>query len=172
MTLTLGFRKLLQTVHITFAVGWLGAVAGFLSLAIAGLTSQDAQMVNAAYRAMEWITRFVIVPSSILTLLIGPLLALGTPWGLFQYYWVLAKLIINIVSTFILLEHTQPISHLSHVAAVGALSSAERSQQLEMMDASGAAILALLAAITLAVYKPLGLTPYGRRKQRESHQVS
>ena len=34
-------RKFVLTAHITFAVGWLGAVAGFLALAIAGLTSQD-----------------------------------------------------------------------------------------------------------------------------------
>ncbi len=29
-------RKFALTAHITFSVGWLGAVAGFLALAIAG----------------------------------------------------------------------------------------------------------------------------------------
>ncbi len=32
-------RKLALTVHVTASVGWLGAVAAFLALAIAGLTS-------------------------------------------------------------------------------------------------------------------------------------
>ena len=79
MTMRPGLRKFVRTAHITFAVGWLGAVAGFLALAIAGLTSQDAQMVRAAYLAMELITRFVIVPFSFIPLLLtGPLLSLGT----------------------------------------------------------------------------------------------
>jgi len=34
-------------------VGWLGAGAGFLALAIVGMTSQDSQMVRAAYFAMD-----------------------------------------------------------------------------------------------------------------------
>ena len=42
-------RKLGVTAHVTFSVGWLGADAGFL--AIAGLISQDAQMVPTS----QWI---------------------------------------------------------------------------------------------------------------------
>jgi ABC-type uncharacterized transport system permease subunit len=79
--MTRGLRKFVLTAHITFAVSWLGAVAGFLALAIAGLTSQDAQTVRAAYLAMELITRFVIVPLSFAPLITGPILSLGTPWA-------------------------------------------------------------------------------------------
>ena len=39
------------TAHITFAVGWLGVVAGFLALAVAWLTSHDVQRVRAAVLA-------------------------------------------------------------------------------------------------------------------------
>jgi len=66
-----------DSLHITFSVGWLGAVAGFLTLAIAGLTSQDAQMVRAAYLAMELIGWFVIVPASLGALLTYPALLIG-----------------------------------------------------------------------------------------------
>ena len=44
MIMTPGLRKFALTAHITSSVSWLGAVAGFLALAVAGLTSQDAQM--------------------------------------------------------------------------------------------------------------------------------
>ncbi|MDQ3220976.1 MAG: hypothetical protein M3Q26_09590, partial [Acidobacteriota bacterium] len=47
--------KFALTAHITSSVGWLGAVVGFLALAIAGLTSDDAQTVRASYLAMELI---------------------------------------------------------------------------------------------------------------------
>lgn len=64
-------RKFVLTAHITFSVGWFGAVAGFLSLAVAGLTSMNAQMVRSAYLAMELIGWFVIVPCSLASLLTG-----------------------------------------------------------------------------------------------------
>ena len=166
-------RKFVLTAHVTFAVGWLGAVAAFLVLAIAGLTSQDAQMVRSAYLAMELITRFVIVPLSFAPLLTGPVLSLFTPWGLFRHYWILAKLLITILSTIILLVHTQPISLLADAAARTTVFSADlRGLQVQMVFSSGAGLLALLVATTLAVYKPRGMTPYGWRKQYEQHTVS
>ncbi|MGH2618953.1 MAG: hypothetical protein ACRDHG_00085 [Anaerolineales bacterium] len=164
-------RKLVLTAHVTFTVGWLGAVAGFLALAIAGLTSQDAKIVRAAYLSMELIARFVIVPLSLAPLLTGPVLSLGTPWGLFQHYWILAKLLITVLSTLILQVHMQPITYLARAAAEATLSSADLRLQIQMVVAAGAGLLALLVATTLAVYKPRGLTPYGWRKQHERRAV-
>lgn len=166
-------RKLVRTAHVTFTVGWLGAVAGFLALAIAGLTSQDTQTVRAAYIAMDLITRFVIVPLSIAPLLItGPLLSLGTPWGLFRHYWIIIKLVINILSTIILLVHIQPISHLARAAAEGTLSNSDRALQTQMVFAAGAGLIALLVGTALAVYKPRGMTAYGWRKQYQEQTSS
>jgi hypothetical protein len=173
MALTPGLRKAVRTAHIIFTVGWLGAVASFLALSIVGLTSQDAQMMRASYLAMDAIARLVIVPLSLAPLLLtGPLLSLGTPWGLFRHYWILAKLLINTLSTLVLLIHLQPISHLARVAAERALSSADQGAQIQMVVASAAALLALLVATGLAVYKPRGMTPYGWRKQYEQRTVS
>ncbi len=166
-------RKFVRTIHITFTVGWLGAVAGFLALAVTGLTSKDTQMVSAVYLAMDLITRFVIVPLSLLPLLVtGPILSLGTPWGLFRHYWILMKLAINILSTVILILHLEPIDYLSRVAANGTLSSMDRDLQIQMVAAAGAGLLALLIATGLAVYKPRGMTPYGWRKQYEERKKS
>jgi hypothetical protein len=168
MILGPGLRKLVRTAHVTSTVGWLGAVAGFLALGVVGVSSQDLQMVSAAYLSMEVITRYVIVPLSLVPLLLtGPLLSLGTPWGLFRHYWIVVKLLINILSTLILLVHVQPIRHLSHAAASGTLSAADHSLQIQMVVASGAGLLALLACTGLAVYKPRGMTPYGWRRQYE-----
>ena len=170
--MTPGLRKFMRTAHITFTVGWLGTVAGFLALAIAGLTSQDIQIVRASYIAMELTARFVIVPLSLAPLLLtGPILSLGTPWGLFRHYWIVVKLLINILSTVILLVHMQPISYLSRVAAAGILSSADRGAQIQLVVAAAAGLLALLVATALAVYKPRGMTPYGWRKQYEAQRL-
>jgi hypothetical protein len=173
INMTPGLRKFVRTAHIAFTVGWLGTVAGFFALALVGLNSLDAQMVNAAYLAMRMITWYVIVPFSFIPLLLtGPLLSLGTPWGLFRHYWILVKLVINILSTLILLVHLQPINYLARMAAEGALSTADHTLQIQMVIASGAALVALLVATGLAVYKPRGMTPFGWRKQYEERASS
>lgn len=71
MNMTPRLRKFVLITHITFSVGWLGAVAGFLALAIAGLTSPDAQRVRAAYLAMELTAWFVILPLAFASLVTG-----------------------------------------------------------------------------------------------------
>ncbi len=156
-----GLRKFVLTAHVTFAVGWLGAVAAFLALAIAGLTSQDAQLVRSAYLTMDLIARFVIVPLSLAPLITGPILSLFTPWGLFRHYWILVKLLITILSTLILLIHLQPIGVLADAAATTTVLSAElHGMQVQMVVASAAGLLALLAATALGIYKPRGETPW------------
>lgn len=112
VTMSPGIRKLALTVHVTTSAGWLGAVAAFLALAIAGLTSQDAQMVRAAYLAMALTTWFVIVPLSLAALLSGLVQSLGTTWDLFRHYWVLVKLLLTIIATAVLLLKTRPISYV------------------------------------------------------------
>ncbi len=47
--MTPSVRKVALTAHVTSSVGWIGAFGSFLALALAGLVSQDAQIVRAAY---------------------------------------------------------------------------------------------------------------------------
>lgn len=166
MTMRPNIRKFVRTGHVVVTVGWLGSVAAFLALAIAGLTSPDDQIVGASYLAMDLIARFVIVPLSIIPLLLtGPILSLGTPWGLFRHYWIIVKLVINLLSTAILLVHLRPIHHMARIAMQGTLSSADRPTQIQLVVAAAAGLLALLIATCLAVYKPRGMTAYGWHKQ-------
>lgn len=166
-------RKFALTAHVTTSVGWLGAVAGFLALAVAGLTGRDDQTVRAAYIAMELTGWFVIVPLSLASVLTGFVLSLGTRWGLFRHYWVLAKLLITVLAVVILLVHMQPVSHVAGVAREMTLSGEDlRGLRVQLVADAGAALLALLVATTLAVYKPQGMTRYGWRKQHEQRPVS
>lgn len=167
--MTPGFRKLVLTTHVASSVGWFGAVAVFLFLAIAGITSHDAQMVRADYLVMESITWFVIVPLCLASVATGLLSSLGTTLGLFRHYWVLIKLLMTVPSTIVLFVHMQPISLVTHVAAERPLSSSDLGLQIQMVAAAGAAVLVLLTATIVSVYKPRGLTRYGWRKQQ--HRV-
>jgi len=169
MTLSAGFRKLLLTAHVTCSVGWLGAVAGSLVLAVAGLRSEDPQLVRGAYLTMELLGWYAVVPLSLASLLTGLLQSLGTQWGLFRHYWVLVKLVMNVVATGVLLLYMQQLGYLAGVTADMSLSDAGI---LGLRDPSpvvhaGGALLLLLVAVTLSVYKPRGLTRRGQRKQHE-----
>src|SRR5207249_5709116 len=125
MNMTPRLRKFALITHITFSVGWLGAVAAFLALAIAGLTSHDVQRVRAAYLAMELTAWFVIVPLAFASLLTGIVQSLGTAWGLFRHYWVLAKLLLTVFVTIVLLIKLELISYAARLAAETILSRAD-----------------------------------------------
>jgi hypothetical protein len=171
MVMTPGLRKFALTAHVTSSIGWFGAVAAFLALAVAGLTSQDAQLVRAAYLAMDVTTWFVIVPLALVSLLSGVVSSLGTKWGLFRYYWVLFKLALTILATIGLYGHTGEISLLAGVAAKTTVFSADlHKQQIEIVAAPAAALVVLLVLTVLSVYKPRGMTPYGQRKQYEQRK--
>jgi hypothetical protein len=173
MTMTPCLRKFALTAHITFSVGWLGAVIAYLALAIAGLNSHDAQMVRAAYLSMELLGWFIIVPFSLATLSIGLVQSLGTQWGLFRHYWILVKFLLTTGATIILLLHMQAVSRMSGIAAEVILSSADfRALRIQLVAHAAGGLLVLLAATMLSVYKPWGLTPYGRRKQHERCKMS
>lgn len=164
--MTPALRKFVLTAHIIASVGWLGAVAAFLALSIAGLASADPQRIRAAYLAMDLTGWFVIVPLSFASLVTGLINSLGSAWGLFRHYWVLFKLLIAIVATGLLLLHMQPTSYVANVAATTALSAADlREVRIQLVADAGAAVVVLVIATVLSVYKPRGLTPYGWRKE-------
>ncbi len=165
-------RKFALAVHLTFSVGWIGAVIAYLALVIAAMTSQDTQMVRAAYFAMELTGSFVIVPLAIASLLTGLVMSLGTPWGLFRHYWVLFSLVLTIVATVVLLQHMHTVSFFAGVAAETHSADDGRLRgglPGELLHAGGG-LLVLLVIQALNVYKPRGLTPYGWRKQQEERK--
>jgi len=173
MTMTPRLRKLALTAHVTSSVGMLGAVSGFLALAVAGLTSQDARMVRAAYLAMEVTAWSVIVPLAFASLLTGLVQALGTTWGLFRHYWVLAKLLLSVFVTIVLLLQMGLISYLAAVAAETTLSAADlRGLRRSPVIHAAGGLLVLLIPVALSLYKPRGMTRYGWRRQYEQRALS
>ena len=165
MTMTPRLRKFTLATHIVCSVGWLGAIVAYLALAIAGLTSHDAQMARAAYLSMEVIGWFVIVPFSLAALLSGLVQSLGTQWGLFRHWWILVKFLLTIVAIVILLRHMQDVSRVSRMAKETMLSSADFRP--ELIHAAGG-LLVVLAATMLSVFRPWGMTAYGLRKVSQS----
>ena len=174
MTMTPRLRRFALTVHLTLSVGWIGAVAAFLALVVAAMTAPDPQTLRAAWIAMEVIGWFAIVPLALASLLTGLVMALGTRWGLFRHYWVLISFVLTILANAILLGNMQAVSFFARMAAetegadLGRLRDGLPSELLH----AGVGLLLLLVIQALNIYKPRGMTAYGRRKQYEQSAVS
>lgn len=159
-------RKFVLVAHLTVSVGWIGAVVCYLALGVSAVTGQDAQSVRAAWIAMELTGWFVIVPLAFAALLTGFVMALGTPWGLFQHYWVLTTLVLTVFATTILVLHMPSVSALADVARDADAAGLGRRLGGDFLHAGGGLIVLLVITI-LNVYKPRGMTPYGWRQQRQ-----
>ena len=168
---SLAVRRLLLTVHVTSSVGWMGAVCVFLALAGMGLTSQDAATVRAVYLAMEPAAWLTLVPFAFASLVTGVVVSVTTTWGLFRHYWVVFKLLIALFATFVLMIYMQTFRQMAVVAADPARDLAAIRNPSPLLHAV-LALLILSVAVVLAIYKPQGITPYGRRRHRNGRASS
>jgi hypothetical protein len=163
-------RKFALAVHIALAVGWIGAVAGYIALDVAAATGQEAQTLRACYLAMEVIAWYVIVPLALASLLSGLIMSVGTKWGLLRHYWVLISLLLTIFATVVLLVETQTISYFADRAADPTTSDDDlRALGNTLVHSVGGAVV-LFVILVLNVYKPRGMTRYGWRKQQQEQR--
>ena len=159
MSLTQPLRKLTLLAHVLCSVGWTGAVAAFLALAVTGLNSPGPVLVRAVYIAMPPITTWIIVPLAILSLVTGLVLSICTPWGLLRHYWIIFKLLISAASLPLLFLHMSIIRRVAKVAIDTTLPfTGLREDRQQLVVASAASLAALVAAALLSVYKPRGRT--------------
>jgi hypothetical protein len=173
MIMAPGLRKAALVVHVGCSVGWLGSVVTSLVMAVVGLASRDSEVVRAVYLALEMIGWYALVPLSLASLVTGLVQSLGTSWGLLRHYWVLAKLLMNLFATSVLLLYMQTLTYLAAKARLAASAiDLDRLSDPSPVAHAGAAVVLLLVALVLSIYKPRGLTAYGRRKQQRPRSVT
>jgi hypothetical protein len=166
-------RKLMLTAHVLSTVGWMGAIAAFLALAVIGLTSHETRLVDSSYVAMKLIGWRVIVPLGLASLITGLVQSLGTTWGLFRHYWVLLKFVLTVVATVLLLLHMTAANRLADAVSQTVLVGARlQGLRIQIMADAGAAVLLLIVNTVLSMYKPRGMTQYGLRKQRARYPIA
>ena len=157
-------RKFNLTLHIAVSVGWLGAVLAYLPFAIRSVSGVDLETARTIYGAMNTIGWGVIVPCAFGALVTGLIQSLGTASGLFKHYWILAKFVVTVGGITILLMHMPLVSRLTQSVQEGGIMVAGSGKPLLIHATGGLVILGL--ALILSVFKPWGLTAYGRSKLR------
>lgn len=162
------WKKLALVAHILSSVGWMGAAVAYLVVALVAMIDADSEMAAALWPIFALIGVRALVPLAVASFLSGLVMALGTKWGLFRYYWIIFKLLLTTVATAVLVKHMDLVGVIAglaqrdsaHPAVLGAVPG-------EVLHAAGG-LLVLLTALILSVYKPRGVTAYGRRRLSEN----
>ena len=149
-------RKLVLFLHVSTSVALIGAVASFLTLAIVGISFSNSETQWACSVAMNIIARFVVLPLTILSLIVGILSSLGTPWGLVRFYWVIAKLILTAITLIVLLLQMHAISQLAEIAIARNSTLDDFGLQMRMIVHGSGGLGVLIAIMVLSIWKPRG----------------
>lgn len=167
MTASLRVRRFGLTLHVLSSVGWLGGVGLALALAGTALLSDDESTVRSALIALDASGWWYLLPLSVASLTTGIVQSLITRWGLFNHYWIVAKLAINAFAALILLLYMQSLGHYAALAKNTATTLAELRDPSPLIHTIGALVL-LVGATALSIYKPPGLTRRGYRARGRS----
>lgn len=165
-----GLRKLALAIHLSASVGWIGAVAAYLTLDVVVASAGDPAAVRSAWLGMERIVSWAIVPLAFASLVTGLVMALGTKWGLVRHWWVLISFLLTLGATGVLMSETSVIAQSAAIAADPATPSDELLAIPSTLPHSVGGLVVLLVVQVLNVYKPQGLTPYGWRMIKQERK--
>lgn len=155
-------RRAVLTLHLSVSVGWIGAVIAYLALGLAARLGSSELTIRGAWIAMELVGWYVIVPLAVASLTTGILMAAGTPWGLFNHYWVVISLVFTSIAVLVLVLHMPDVSAAANVARTASLAELQQLGSDLAHPAIGLVILVVVQVLN--IYKPRGLTAYGQRR--------
>jgi hypothetical protein len=90
-------RKGVLVVHIVSAGAWIGINVVMGVLVFTALLAERGSTRALCYRALELFAVWPPIVAGLLCLAGGGVLGLGTKWGLVRYWWVVIKLVLNVV---------------------------------------------------------------------------
>src|SRR5262245_13047595 len=152
-----GTRKVVLLAHIASAGAWLGIDVVMAVLVFTALGSDDDRTKALAFQALELVAVGPLLATGLICLLSGILLGLSSRYGLVRYWWVAAKLALNLVLTGLVLVALAP--EVATHADQARQFDAGLPVPLEVGQLIFPPIVsptALLVAMTLAIFKPWG----------------
>ncbi|WP_103104512.1 hypothetical protein [Brevibacillus reuszeri] len=159
--LSMNQKKWLLLAHLIFSSIMLGGAVIFLVLSIVAATSTDASIISACYQAMHALSKTSVRASTIGTIVTGVLLSVWTHWGLFRYYWLIAKEILTVFAIVLgpigMYFWTLPASSSALPEGIGAMeNSAILLNSGQLWTGIILQILSLAIIFWLSVFKPWG----------------
>ena len=150
-------RRVVLICHIASAGSWLGIDVAMAVLIGTAKFTGDLQVRASSLRVLEIVTVWPLLVCGLICLGTGVLLGLGSRWGLVKYWWVLTKLVLNLLLTTLVVVALQ-----FEVAEQARRASLVLNGRLVPLDLSNliyppvVSPAALLIATILSVVKPWG----------------
>jgi uncharacterized membrane protein len=150
-------RKILLVTHIVAAGIWIGLDVAMAVLVFTAMSADDRLTAAAALQMLRLITVWPMATTGLVTLVTGVVLGLGSKYGLVRYWWVLIKLVVNVVLCILVLTALR--GGVAEAAAAGRQMAAGTLDGWTSSDMIFPPIVstgALLSAFLLSVFKPWG----------------
>ena len=90
-------RQWLLFAHVVLSIGWLGAGAANVVLALTAARTTDSEIQRACYRLIHVLDSALVIPLAFGALASGLLISLATKWGLWRYWWVIVKFALTVL---------------------------------------------------------------------------
>ncbi len=150
-------RKAVLLVHVLSAAAWLGIDLALGILVVVSLSTSDVNTAGVAIQAIDIFAIWPMLGASVVCMISGVVLGVGSKYGLVRYWWVTTKLVLNVGMSLLIAFALRP--GVAEAARIG-----ER-----MMAGDPAAVIPsgllypvvvaptlLLVAYVLSVFKPWG----------------
>jgi hypothetical protein len=150
--------------HIVAAGAWLGLDVAMAVLIFTAVGTDDLGTRGFALQALQLVTVWPMLAAGLLSLATGIVLGWGSKYGLLRYWWVVVKLVLNVilcVLVFFALRGGVAEAARAGEAMAGGLSVVWNAG--DMVFPPIVSPTALLIAFVLSVFKPWGRT---RRESR------
>ena len=160
-------RKLMLLVHIASAGAWLGLdlVLGILVVTAIG---SDATGAAAAAASIAAFATWPLVTVGVVTLASGVVLGIGSKYGLVRYWWMLVKLVINVVLVVLVIAVLTPgVEQLGETGRAALADGSAPEIAANLLFPPIVSSTAVVVAMTLAVFKP-----WGRLRRHPAAQAS
>jgi hypothetical protein len=89
-------RQLLVFAHVAISLGWMGAGAANVVLAMTAGYTVSPEVRRVCYHMIEQVDDVLVIPGAAGALISGLVLCAVTPWGFARYWWVLVKLVLTV----------------------------------------------------------------------------
>ena len=152
-------RRAVLVVHIASAGAWVGIDVLLATLVGTARFNSSTEVAAVACQAIGLFVIWPMFGAGALCLLSGLLLGLGTKFGLLRYWWVVVKLVMNVVLLVLVLVALRP--GLGDVLEHGRLLGQgidSGTDLTTMMFPPVVSLTALTVAMVLSVFKPWGRT--------------
>lgn len=143
--------------HLLFAAIMFGTNITLILLSAGASAADDALVVQQNYDVMYLLSTTIIRGSTFATIITGFLLSILTPWGLFKFYWIIAKEILSLILFAINIWGMSAWTNRALQQINNAQASIDQAAlQVDLWIGMTIQLTSLILVFALSVYKPWG----------------